>query len=399
MSLDLSIASKAFGDFMKIVKEHGFVRIIPLLTIDNIVAASILAKMFMENDVAVSISLKPVVDRDDPTIVIDIPFDHNVCGRYCFEILYDGGLKDVEIRNGNILSTPHSISATIVKIIEDYWILSGNEKVICLLGGINRGKDLSREGFIKLEKAIVEELSKSNKIFYDVVGFRLWGWKRRKLYEILTYTITPFIPGLTGRKETAIEFIKKLGFEDPDKVHSSDLVTKEDVLKNFATELIKTANEKSKKRRSPLEFISRIYFLSRGADFIDLMELYGAVLTAFSKGGDYLVNNFLIAQDSTLIDRLLIFYEKHIDAISSDVANAIDGLYEDTNNRVVVEPSIVSRPEVFEMVLSEIGLVDDTKYVVVNTGGKYYTSLLSLIKIKKKIDYESFDEEQLLYIE
>lgn len=393
------MAGKVFSDFIKSVKDYGFVRIIPLLTIDNIIASSILMKMFMENDVAVSISFKPLVETDAPSLVIDIPLDSLSCGNICLNIVYDDTLKSIEVKGNNLIITPHSISATIVKIIEDLWILSGFEKIVCLIGGIDRGKDLSKEGFTCLEKEIAEELSRSNKIFYDIVGFRLWGWKRRKLYEILVYTFKPFIPGLSGRKEEVLDFIRKLGFNRPEEVHSSDLMANEDTLKNFATELLKLANEKSRRRRNPIEFISRIYYIPRGADFIDLMELYGAMLTAFSRSGDFLLNNLLIAHDQYLVDKLILFYEKNIGAISSEIADAIDNIYVEKGNRIVIESVIVNRPEIYEFILKEIGFIDKNSYIVLEKNGRQFTSLYSLLKTGRKPKLEEFNEEQIIYLD
>ncbi len=396
MSNAINEVSRLFGNFIKLIREYKFVRIIPLVNIDSILASSLLLKVFSENDINAVVSLKPSKDIEEPTIFIDI--DPSIKNDKCLVILHDQSLNDIEFSK-NVIKTNTSIFSLLLKVIEDYWIIGNYEKIFGLIAGISRKRDVSSEGFMGIEGEIAEELIKSNKIYVDNAGLRLWGWRRKLLVDTIAHTVIPFLPGLTGKRDDVLEFISRLGFSKPEDVHSSEIAINQTLLGNLAKELYLKSFTKVKRKRSALELLSKIYYLLQGNDFVSLIEVYGALYTIMSLGSSYLYNLFYIIQDPEFMEYVMMLYEKYVDVISSEIAKSIDSMYEDIEGRIIIESNIVKRPEAFELVLKDIGVLEKNDLLLKVDSSTYLTSLSIMINAGKPVDYDIVDEEQLIRVE
>jgi len=396
LSNAINEVSRLFGNFIKLIREYKFVRIIPLVNIDSILASSLLLKVFSENDINAVVSLKPSKDIEEPTIFIDI--DPSIKNDKCLVILHDQSLNDIEFSK-NVIKTNTSIFSLLLKVIEDYWIIGNYEKIFGLIAGISRKRDVSSEGFMGIEGEIAEELIKSNKIYVDNAGLRLWGWRRKLLVDTIAHTVIPFLPGLTGKRDDVLEFISRLGFSKPEDVHSSEIAINQTLLGNLAKELYLKSFTKVKRKRSALELLSKIYYLLQGNDFVSLIEVYGALYTIMSLGSSYLYNLFYIIQDPEFMEYVMMLYEKYVDVISSEIAKSIDSMYEDIEGRIIIESNIVKRPEAFELVLKDIGVLEKNDLLLKVDSSTYLTSLSIMINAGKPVDYDIVDEEQLIRVE
>ncbi len=387
------IAGKAFSNIVKTAKDHGFVRIVSATDIDPIIAASILLRVFKENDIDATAIFNPPVEIEEPTIFLDI-MPQRCIKELCIVFRYTGG-TEFSI-DSNIVNTPFSISATILKTIEDIWITSFHDRILCLVAGIDRGKDLSKNGFYGLEQSIAEELVSSNKLFYDI-GFRLWGWKHQRIYKCLSRTLRPYLPGLSGLEENTVNFLSKLGFSDPITVSSADIMSSNDRVKAFATELIKIVREKSLRKRDPYEIVSRVYYVGLRQDIVDLLRIYGAYFIALALGGDILYNLLYAYLDTSFFTKLLLLYEYFSDKVSKEIVKGINN-YTRERDFIVIKGNIVKRPEVYSKVFQDIGIKDYPLPIAIETGDHIITSYLELVKAGKNIDLDKINLDQTMYV-
>ncbi len=393
MSTILSNFGKAFGDFLRESKKYGFIRVIPLLGIDSIIASSIALKLFGDNGYDTALSLKPYEEVNEPTLFIDLkPVK---CNAPCLSIIYISGEQGVvDEGDKKIIYTDSSVSATLVKTMENYWIVESIEKVLALVGGIERGRDQSREGFIGLEKEIVNELINSKNLIVDA-GLRLWGWKRRTLIDMLSITYSPYIPSITGYRDKAYDLISKLGFKEPEKVTAGDLISDPKYIKDLVQELLSILKSVSKRARNPIEVLGRVYFTTLLGHEIDLMDLYGLYLTMLSLGGDALINLFYLPQDIILLEQLLYLYEKYIGDVVKEITENIQ-TYIINNGLPYINAGIVKRPEVYLKILSELGLLPQHPVKLMSKDGYLYTSYSEILRTN--IEYERLLPEQLVLL-
>ncbi len=390
---DVDAVNRLFSSFITRAKREGIIRIIPLVSVDNIIAASILNKVLTENGFEVVISLKPSIVVNEPTIFLDLDYCSN---EQCMSIVYDKKTSGLSIENENTILTNSSISATIAEIVEYYWVTDFTDKGLAIIGGIDRNLDLNKNGFMGLEAKLVADLDKSNKVFSEI-GFRLWGWKRRKLIEILAYTLSPYLPGITGSIDKAVEFLQRLGVKDPFSMSSGDIVTDTKLLKLLAEKLITLIKSSSFRERSPIEIIGKLYFIDIFGKIVDLLDLYGMYLVLMSLVGDYLINLFYLPYDTGLIDRVYGFYERIIEDVVKEVSEHIE-LYRLNKKLPYINAGIIKRPEVYVRILNELGLLDEKDPVYMRDGGKYYTVLSEFKRTNKKIVFEEISDEQVIEV-
>ncbi len=80
--------------------------------------------------------------------------------------------------------------------------------VIGAIGDIQEGS----EGFSKLNKEILDEAVRRNKIKV-IKGLRIFGAQTRPLYKVLEYCTDPYIPGVSGSESGAIQFLQQIGVQ------------------------------------------------------------------------------------------------------------------------------------------------------------------------------------------
>ena len=80
---------------------------------------------------------------------------------------------------------------------------------IAIIGAIGDVQEES-DGFLKLNKEILELAIKKNKIKVKK-GLRIFGAQTRPLHKVLEYCTDPYIPGVSGSESGAIQFLQQIG--------------------------------------------------------------------------------------------------------------------------------------------------------------------------------------------
>ncbi len=390
MSISIDVVSREFSEFIKSVKDYGFIRITPLVNVDAIIASSILLKTLYENGFNVAVSFKPYIGVKEPAIYLDL----DLCkpDTPCLSILYGiGSIKSDGL--SKTIYTPYSLSATVAKTIEKIWVIDAIDKSISIVGGIYRNLDLNKEGFKGLESTIVKELGKSGRIVSEV-GFRFWGWKRHKLLHSLAYTLKPYIPGLTSSLDKVREVLTKIGVGKPDECSSGDILANSQLLKKLASEIISLLRSGSKKSRNPAEVIGRLYFIKLGDEYVSSLDLYSMYEVLSVLDTDYIVNLIYGLQDSFYLENMMYLYESIIDKVVEEIAYNVE-FYRTRGGPCIIESRFVKRPDVYTRIFDELGVLGD-KVVCMKSGDRLYTSLSELLRTSSKIDYNAVDDKQFI---
>src|SRR3989338_2192406 len=122
---------------------------------------------------------------------------------------------------------------------------------LAILGAI--GDTQEGKGFIALNKEILQDAVSSNKVEIKL-GLRMFGSQTRPLYKVLEYSTDPYIPGITGNEQSAIEFLNEVGI-DPNRklIHLTE--TK---LKNLVAAII---IKRMGSEEEPEDVLGNIYLL------------------------------------------------------------------------------------------------------------------------------------------
>lgn len=96
---------------------------------------------------------------------------------------------------------------------------------LAILGAIGDTQEV--KGFIGLNKEILQDAISSNKIEVKL-GLRMFGSQTRPLCKVLEYSTDPYIPGITGSEQSAIEFLNDIGIDYHRKlIHLSETELKD----------------------------------------------------------------------------------------------------------------------------------------------------------------------------
>ena len=129
---------------------------------------------------------------------------------------------------------------------------------LAVIGSIGDMQD-----FKSLNKEILEDAIKENKIEVRR-GLKMFGSQTKPLHKILQFSTDPFIPGVTGSEEGAINFLDDLGIKIKDNGNFKKLVNlTEDELKNLTTGIIlkRLGSEKN-----PADVFTDVYLLKDEED-------------------------------------------------------------------------------------------------------------------------------------
>ncbi len=123
---------------------------------------------------------------------------------------------------------------------------------LALLGATGDSQE-SKKGFTGLNKEILEDALSSGKIEIKI-GLRMFGLQTRPLYKVLEYSTNPYIPGITGNEQAAIDFLKGINIDPTRKlIHLS-----EDELKNLVASII---IKRMGSEAEPEDVLGNIYLL------------------------------------------------------------------------------------------------------------------------------------------
>ncbi|MEM2252890.1 MAG: hypothetical protein QXS06_00035 [Desulfurococcaceae archaeon] len=378
---------KAFKEFLESCRKRGRVVVIPAVNVDSIAAASILAKCLSKSGLDVVVNFNPRNEHRDPVLFLDL---RSEVKQLSLSLIYGSG---VSVLHGQrmVAYTNSSIASTILYLAKDVCELTHIEKACALVGGVDRGKDLGKEGFRGIEGDIAAELIEEG-VIIEEVGLRLWGWKKKSLAEMLSNTLTPFIPQLSGLSNSAVKFLKDVGVSKPEEATVGDL-EREDLFKKLAKELIAKATESSKRKRDAVEFIGKLYGMQVNNEVVYIHEIYGAFIVAISLGRDLLNNLLYLTEDYWSLQSLLLLFKQLV----SRVANEVSKNYSNYSSSLPISTGLIKRPELYVRVLSDSGLLEGRPVVLYDSAAnRKYTSLMEAIRTGLAVN--EVDSEQLVEV-
>ncbi len=376
---------KSIPVLINTAREYGFLRIIPLTDIDSLIAASILARNLGEHDIhtVINLDVKTCLETDEPTILLNIP-KPSQAKKWCQELVWD--------------KQDSSLSSYIVTGLENYWIVSDYDKILAILAGIYKERDLGKEGFQGTEKKFLQELIDNDKAEIEF-GFRFWGWRKRSLVEMITRTLIPFLPGLTGERDQVLAFLKKLfNTESVESLNSSSIFLEEEPerAKKFAAALYEALEiDENTRKTILLKLIGFTYYFYIGDTRLESFETLGSLIIyeSLEQGTVNLLSN--LSLDPNILYSIISLYDYYIDMLANEISHGIrlwlSGRSIDTDR--------IERPDIYVDILRSLGLLNQ-KPVSIISNGRSITVLRELLRIGKDIEYalSVCDELQLCKI-
>ena len=363
---------KSIPVLINTAREYGFLRIIPLTDIDSLIAASILARNLGEHDIhtVINLDVKTCLETDEPTILLNIPRPSQA-KKWCQELVWD--------------KQDSSLSSYIVTGLENYWIVSDYDKILAILAGIYRERDLGKEGFQGTEKKFLQELIDNDKAEIDF-GFRFWGWRKRSLVEMITRTLIPFLPGLTGERDQVLAFLKKLfNTENVESLNSSSIFLEEEPerAKKFAAALYEALEiDENTRKTILLKLIGFTYYFYIGDTRLESFETLGSLIIyeSLEQGSVNLLSN--LSLDPNILYSIISLYDYYIDMLANEISHGIrlwlSGRSIDTDR--------IERPDIYVDILRSLGLLNQ-KPVSIISNGHNITVLRELLRVGKDIEY------------
>ncbi|MET1160687.1 MAG: hypothetical protein ABWW65_06980 [Thermoprotei archaeon] len=379
------MATSTIDSIIRTAHEYGFLRIVPAINIDSLIASSILSKVLYDHGVNAPINTYPGIiyeDYDTPILLIDLPKPAD--RKNLFEIKFTGDT---------------SITARLVSYLDKIYGLTWYDKLLAVISGIYRRLDVGKEGFKGLEQELVKELAKTNHLSSEL-GFKLWGWKQYSILKTIYRTLIPYIPGYTGDPNYTNNMLKKLlNIENPDKIKWETLFTEQNIeklgefLEEFS-ETIKIDNELKKKIL--YNMLGYTYSVNILGYSLDLHEIYGALLsyTSIGKQNPYTIS--LTSFDQSVLIQVIGVYRKIADELALEVSTVINE-YMSKRNPIISDLSLIKRPELLIEVLSFLNTLPNDSPIVIRSNGELLTSLLEYIRVRKELEnaYINCSEEQL----
>ena len=139
--------------------------------------------------------------------------------------------------NGSIESSSSTLTYLFLKTIDDEMI---KHSPLAIVGALGDRQDVGpRFSLVGLNEIVAKEAEEYGLVRREI-GLRLAGSKSRPILKALEYTFDPYIPGLSGKEDSCLMFLKEIGIE-PSK--NGELRYMKDLSKNeikkLATALIK----------------------------------------------------------------------------------------------------------------------------------------------------------------
>ncbi len=376
---------KSIPVLINTAREYGFLRIVPLTDTDSLIAASILARNLGEHDIhtVINLDVKTCLETDEPTILLNIP-KPSQAKKWCQELVWD--------------KQDSSLSSYIVTGLENYWIVSDYDKILAILAGIYKERDLGKEGFQGTEKRFLQELIDNDKAEIDF-GFRFWGWRKRSLVEMITRTLIPFLPGLTGERDQVLAFLKKLfNTENVESLNSSSIFLEEEPerAKKFAAALYEALEiDENTRKTILLKLIGFTYYFYIGDTRLESFETLGSLIIyeSLEQGSVNLLSN--LSLDPNILYNIISLYDYYIDMLANEISHGIrlwlSGRSIDTDR--------IERPDIYIDILRSLGLLNQ-KPVSIIGNGRNITVLRELLRVGRDIEYalSVCDELQLCEI-
>lgn len=380
--------SNTLNDILKRINEYGYVRIVPRIDLDSLVASSILFENLNEHRIKTSINYDPkaILDqKDEPTILINLPKTREQ--------------TDMFTINFNMRE---SVSAYVSYYLDKIYGVSIYDKILSIATGIYQSLD-TVEGFKGIESEILKELTSKEIIEYEP-GFRFWGRLKFDLVNSIYRTLIPFIPGLTGEPEKINELLSHIiggRTEIVKHIHieqNKDLAAKflEHLLNNLSV-IIGVSNAKKIVRK----ILGNVYIAKINNRIIELNEVVGLlnIYLSLKKNNPRYLS--IISVDPNILFEITTLSDNVIDELIIDISIALNQFIKTKQNIFEIEESL-ERPEIFIEILKSMDMLPENKPIIIYYDGEHYTSLRELFRIGNE-DAETLyaycDENQLCMVD
>ncbi|ABM80296.1 hypothetical protein [Hyperthermus butylicus] len=193
------------------LKEYGFVRLYVFPSIDAALAAAIVVNVLQRNNLAYAVrfTVKPPGELVEPSLLIGYPASvaEEVTARRPSALIGYGeqpqGILPIPVAVVN----DSSVAALTAAVLSEVTIV-GPFMIYGVIAGywreLDRGKKASFTGF---ENALLDLLKLENRV-EEMFTLRLFRWALEPTEEALALTLDPYLPGLTGNRDAAVEFLK-----------------------------------------------------------------------------------------------------------------------------------------------------------------------------------------------
>lgn len=344
--------------------------IFPAVDVDSLIASGMLLyySSLANTDASITLDLKNISEIEKSTQKILVGFN-NISN------------EEIEQYNLLVLEPPanSSLSASIARIISSSTEGSTWLYKLGILAGQYRGLDLGKNGFKGLEKSFVDELAERGEIEPDF-GFRLWGWSRRRLLEMLTRTFYPLIPGITGNIDNARALLKSVpSIIDPETATSHDIFSETDPekAKVFVQKLYDVIRAPEEIKKTILyKLIGMVYFINIDNTRIDSPELLGTLITYMSLEPYNPLDILHLVLDHKQLFHLLAIYNDYVDVVAAELSMIIN----QKEYTKPIETDYISRPETISDVLSYIGMTPSQPITIHNLEYGEYTCARELLR-------------------
>ena len=193
---------------------------------------------------------------------------------------------------------------------------------LALIGAI--GDIQEDKGFKKLNQLILEDARSIN--VEVTTGLRMFGSQTRPLHKALEYSTDPFIPGVTGSEEGAVNFLNEIGIKPDNNTYKPlALLPKEDLKKLISAIIIKRIGIVNE----PEDVLGPIYLLKEETYVMKDLKEFSTLINACGRLGKYSLGIGACLNDIKLKKLAL----ETLNQYRLEIVNALNWFYENRNNK------------------------------------------------------------------
>jgi single-stranded-DNA-specific exonuclease len=338
----------------------NYVKIIPRVDLDSIIAASLLLHSLAERgvEVVVNFDLKNALEGGKEEILL---------------------LNLSPPKNAKLHVAPRqqnsTLTGSIVYEIDRKFGVSVWGKMLAISIGVYDGYDIGKEGFRGVEKSILNELLTKGVIEQEP-GFRFWGYKRVSIAKALTRTINPPLPGLTGREDSAGRILSELKIPASARASETSIEQDQNVLRKFIQLLDSTIiGNKAFKEKLQRRLVGYVYTTTVNGVLLDLLELSASLSIYMSLLKDSPIHLLQLSMSQNLLYDFLNIYEETVDSIAMSLSSVFEA-----PNKIIELPDPLARPELVIEAVRFILPSEVKKPLIVRKNGYLMTSVNELLR-------------------
>ncbi|QQG39098.1 MAG: DHH family phosphoesterase [Candidatus Woesearchaeota archaeon] len=204
---------------------------------------------------------------------------------------------------------------------------------LAVIGAI--GETQEKKGFLGINNEILKDAIESRKLEVKT-GLRMFGIQTRPLHKILQYSFDPYIPGVTGNEQSAIDFLNEIGIklkDDDNEFRKLVNLTDEEMKKLITAIILRRIGSEE----NPDDILGKIYSLieeNEESPMKDAKE-FSTLLNACARLGKSSIGIGACLGDHRLKERALEILNEY----NKEVAKALNWFYNSRNSGNIIESS------------------------------------------------------------